>query len=253
MTKLRLISTLLLLPVFAAGCALKPQRVNIASPQSPEVMVCFDALQKSFGIAPIKDERPPVEKAGDKPGGIFLLLWNQRIGNYISGDKDFLDPAATAMPDQIGRSISRSNCFFETKILKEQIPPQPSAEDLLIVLAKEKVDYVLSVELKHFYGQQHQKAYLYLLPAFFVNFFGWGNQAGNAEGRAEMVIVIYETQSGNEVFREKVFTQAYTPVAGAYPQAAQDAFTEASQKISNYIYRFAQLQQGSPVFQPEQI
>ena len=243
--------SLVFVSILLSGCAMKATRVNIAAQQSPEVLVCLDALQRSMGIASIQDDRPPAEKAGGKPHGIYLLLWNQRIGNYMSGNKDFLDLLETSMPEQMGRSISRSNCFVETKTLKTKVGPQPSAEELLVVFSKEKVRYVLVSQVKHFYGQQRQKAYFYAIPAFYVDFFGWGNQAGNAQGHTDIIFILYDTQMGQEVLRERVVTDAFSPIAGAYPQVASESFLEASQKISNHLYRFAQMQQGSPVFKPE--
>ena len=196
--------SILLVLFLSSGCAMKTQKVNLAADTPPQVMVCYDALQKTIGVTPVSDNRPAIEKTGDKPHGIYLLLWNQRIGNYISGDKDFNDSLNAILPDQIGRAISRTNCFYQTKILEAKVPPQPTAEDLLVILGKEKVQYVLTAQVKHLYGQQRQKAYFYAIPAYFVDFFGWGNQVGPSEGHTEILFVLYDTQTGNEVLREMV-------------------------------------------------
>jgi hypothetical protein len=230
---------------------MKASQVNIMSAEAPNVMVCGDALQETVGIAPLIDERPLAEKAGGKPHGIFLLLWNQRIGNYVSGSKDFLDPVEVAMPEQIGRSISRSNCFIQTKVLKSPLRGQPTPEDLLLTFAKEQVRYVLISELKHFYGEQRQKAYFYALPAYFVDLIGSGNEIGPAQGHTEMIVTLYDAKGGSELFKEKILGEANSSISGAYPKVARDSFIDASEKIANQLYRYSQLQQGSVMLQPE--
>ena len=243
----------LLLISTASGCALNAKSVNLVADNPPQVLVCYDALQKTLAIAPPIDERPGVEKAGSEPHGIYLLLWNQRIGNYISGDKDFLDPVAPTMPEQIGRAVSRTHCFYETKTLKTAVPQQPGPEDLLVLFAKEKAHYVLVSRLQHFYGEQRQKAYFYALPLFFVDLFGYANGTDNAQGHTEILFILYDTQLGQEVLREKVVGEANSSMRASFPQMAKESFADASNKAANVLYRFAQLQQGSPVFNAEQV
>lgn len=237
------------------GCAISPHRVAIFSPSKPEVLMCYDALQTSVGVAPLVDHRAAFQKAGAKPRGLYLLLWNQRIGDYVTSDKDFLDASMlSAMSEQIGYHLSKTNCFFETKALTAEVPLQPSPERLLVVLAKEKVRYVLTGELKHFYGKQPQKAYFYALPAYFVDLFGIGSQVGTAKGHTEILFTLYETESGQEVWREEVSGEASSAVAGSYPEVARESFAKASQSLANQLYRFAQLKQGSALIpKPEGI
>lgn len=238
--------------VLVSGCAMKGQRVSLVNQTPPNVLLCGDALQSTLGIAPVVDNRPKAEKVGDKPHGVYLLLWNQRIGDYVTSDKDFLDPVSSSMAQRIGYSISRTNCFFETKVLTTPVPAQPSVADLLTVFVKEKVQFVLVPELKHFYGRQRQKAYFYAVPAYFVNMFGSGNETGTAEGFTEFLFTVYDTQTGQEVWREKITGQSTSPLKGSYPQVAGESFAKASEELANQIYRFAELKQRAvDVPQPE--
>lgn len=244
---------LLILGVAGSGCTIRAQRVSLAFTELPNVKLCGDALQQTIGIAPILDERPAVERTGQNPRALFFLLWNQRTGNYITGDKDFHENIETVMPEAIRHALERSNCFIEAKILPTKVRVQPSAEELLVVFAQQKVRYVLLARLEHFYGEQRQNANFFILPLYFVDVFSMRNQVDSATGHADLVLILYDTQTGQEVLREKVQAEKFSPPEGTYPKAAQEALHEAGQKIANHLYRFVQIQQGSPVFNAENV
>lgn len=234
---------------WVSGCAVHSKPVSFLTSEKPEVLFCGDAMPGTLGIAPVRDSRPAEERLGKKPAGMFLLLWNQRKGDYLTSDKDFLDPVLSTIAERLGYAISRTNCFYETRVLSSKISSQPSQEELLIFLAKEKVDYVLTAELKHFYGRQSQNAHFFALPLYYVDVLGARNDVGVAQGFTEFIFTLYNTRTGFEVWRDKVMADSDSAVVGAYPDVARDSFLGASKKVANELYRFAQMQQGSAIFQ----
>lgn len=228
---------LLMVAFTVTGCAVTPEKISATSSSQPmEVLLCGDALQQTLGIAPIIDNRPEFEKTGQKPKGVFLGVWNQRIGNYVTSDKDFGGDASKTVTQEITKAIEKSNCFFEVKGIEEQLYSQPSAEDLLVVFAKTKIRYVLVVELEHFYGTQHQHSHLAVVPALYVNAASVANSVGAAEGVTELNFSIHDTQTGQEIWRDKAQTATTVQVDGAYPQAAWDSLHEAAEKVAKALY-----------------
>lgn len=231
---------LFLLIIVFNGCAVKTQTVSLSVPADMDIMKCGDAMSTTLGIAPVVDKRPEHERTGKKPKGVYLGVWNQRIGDYITSDLDFAESVPEAIVKQFQQAIEKSNCFFEAKILEGKIPAQPRAEDLLVAFAKYKTRYILTSEVEHFYGTQSQTAHLAVIPAVYVNAASMGNNVGVAQGFTEILFTLYDTQLGYEIWRQKIETMSDTAVEGAYPQAAKESLIEASEKLAHELYHYTQ-------------
>jgi len=223
-----------------AGCAVEAKQVAFQAEGPPEQSIlCEDAKQVTLAIAPIIDQRPVVEKEGETAKGMYLLVYNQRSGRYVSADKDFKGDIHKAMTSTIARYIEKSNCFGDVKILEKPLNAQLGQEDLTLLLAKQNVDYVLIPELKHFFGEQSQNANLLIVPAHFVNAVGWNNEIGKAIGYTEMLATLYDTQVGHEVWREKILGNGQSVEEGAYPEVARDSFIVATKDLTHKLFNFA--------------
>lgn len=226
MNRLKQYGNLLLVVILSAvisGCAVKADRINLTSDLPDLSIKCPDAGQTSIGIAPVIDERPDIEKKGDKAHGLYLLLWNQRKGSYISSDESLGGNVSGQVANLIQTYLKKSNCFRNSSLISTILPKQPGVEHLLVVFAKEKVRYVLVTRIKHLYGEQSQDAHFVLVPAYFVNAASWGNQVFGAIGQTEILFTIYDTQTGQEVWRENILETTESATEGAYIQVAKDA------------------------------
>lgn len=230
----------LLLSLLISGCAVKTTSISLFSPEPPMLLKCGDALSSTLGFAPVLDQRPDHEKTGQKPKGVFLGVWNQRIGEYITSDRDFLDNVPDAFIKQMMYTIEKSNCFYELKVVEEKLPLQPNPEELLVIFAKTKIRYVLLTELKHFYGTQYQHSHLAIIPTPYVSAASHANAVGNAQGFTEMFLTLYDTQMGQEVWRGKIEASADSQIKGDYPQAAKDSLQKASEDAAKMLHQYVQ-------------
>lgn len=222
---------------------MKTNQASFMVHDPPAVLKCGNALDDSLALIPLIDRRPAEEIKGKKPKGVFLLVWNQRIGDYVTSNKSFLEPHQEGMADRLAAAISRTNCFYEVKTVNAKLPNQPTPDDFLPVLAEEKVRYVLVGEIQHFYGKQHQKAYYLLIPALWVNLFFGNNRVDTAVGKTEILFTLYDAKTGSEVWRSNIQSEKSSAMAGSYPQMAMQSFAEVSEKLANQLYDVAQSRQ----------
>lgn len=221
-----------------SGCALKAQQANLFEANKAGHFLCGDASAKKLGIASFFDSRPAVERTGKKANGTYLLLWNQRKGDYVTGDKDFTDLSPQKFAALSNGYISRSNCFVESKVLGSALPLQPSSSDLLVAMAKDKVDYVLTGEIKHLYGTQYQNTGVLVVPALFVNAAGSRSVVGDAEGMVEILFTLYDVKTGNEVWRELVQGTGSSSVHGNYAGVVKEALDDANIRLAEQLFKF---------------
>ncbi len=225
-----------------AGWSVKAEKVSLkdAAVAQADVLRCGDAIQATLAIA----KRPEYEKTGQKPKGVYLGVWNQRIGDYTTSEQDFGGEVLKDVSDVFRNAIEKSNCFFEVKTVEEKISSQPGPEELLVAFSKTRARYILTGELEHFYGTQHQHSHLAVVPALVVNAASVADNVGMAEGVTEAVFALYDTQTGYEIFREKIDGAALTQVKGTYPQAAKDSLVKAAESLAKALYKHAQSLQG---------
>lgn len=226
-----------LLLVFAS-CALKTKQANLFEGNKAGHFLCGDASAKKLGVAAFFDSRPKVERTGKKANGTYLLLWNQRKGDYVTGDKDFTDFSPRKFAELSSQYIAKSNCFIEAKVLGTSLPPQPSSSDFLVALANDKVDYVLTGDIQHLYGTQYQNSGVVVVPAIFVNAAGTRNVVGDAEGMVEILFTLYDVKTGGEVWRELVRGTSSSSVQGNYAGVVKEALDDANVRLAEQIFKF---------------
>lgn len=83
---------LLLTLALLVGCAVKFQPVSLN-----EGLSAKDPRLATIGVLPLQDRRPEEQHAGKKPVLIPLLIWNQRIGDYVTGENAFDDDVAASV------------------------------------------------------------------------------------------------------------------------------------------------------------
>jgi hypothetical protein len=237
----------LIILIFISGCAVTPQQATLDLGTPPDQpLLCGDAHQISLGIAPIIDQRPKVEHSGDKARALYLGVWNQRSGKYVSSDKDFKDQITDTMVKIFSDYITKSNCFRDVKVLQSRVSAQLDPQDLMIISANENVDYLLVIELNHFFGEQSQNTNLLIVPALYVNAASWNNEVGQAIGYTECLATLYDMKSNREVWKEKITGNSESTIEGAYPQVARESLIKASQELTQKLFHFSneQLQIG---------
>jgi len=239
-----LIITILSISIFSA-CAIKTSPTTLQLTAEAISVKCGNASQAPVGIAPAFDERPDAEKEGSKAKGLYLLLWNQRKGNYTSSDKDLGGDIASTVTNLVKETIEKSNCARDVKILTSKMPSQPHVENLLVAFAQDQVKYVLTIHIKHLYGQQGQDAKLIVIPAYFVNAASWGNAVGAANGWTEILFTLYDTNSGYEVWRENIQASTSSLEKGAYAEVAREATIQLLEDFASRFEKAARVTLGA--------
>ena len=231
------------LAVSSSGCAVTSIPAMLVTTEKANVLLCErKAISTSLGVLPIADLRPIEERDGTKPKGLYFLLWNQRMGDYVTSDQDFIDMSEFAMTRRIKMDLAQTYCFSSvTMISKSPSLSVVSHTFLRSIAVQQKLDYILSVELKHLYGKQRQDAYVYIVPAIVFNTFGHDNEVKPATGYTELRFILYDGRTGQRIWQGDVRGRQTVVEDGAYPQAAAESFATASQNLANQFYRFVQL------------
>src|SRR3989338_3047611 len=146
--------------LFLSGCAIATPHLNISQwPVSKRAMYYRDPAPYRLAVLPLVDERPLEERQGKRPAGFFLLVWNRRVGDYVTGDYIYGGSISQQLTDQLSTYLQSAHVFAE--VIQAALPsPQPSsqadADNVQRVAREQVVDYVLGVAVEHFYGSQHQ-------------------------------------------------------------------------------------------------
>lgn len=117
------------------------------------------AAKPRIGVLPLVDARPEVQHLGQSPRLIPLLVWNQRIGAYVTGDEDFTDSVPEAVTKTVARALQSS--FGEAAVLSGD----PDAD----AACASGLAYVASGTIEEFYGTRYQRSYFFL-PVFVVGY-----------------------------------------------------------------------------------
>ena len=219
--------------ILLCGCAVKAAPTKLAISHNSISAKCYGAAQTVLGVAPAFDDRPVPEKEGSKAKGLYLLLWNQRRGSYTSSDRDLGGDVSGSITNLVKETIENTNCVRDVKILSSEFPIQPRPENLLVAFVQDQAKYVLTIQIKHLYGQQDQDTKLVVLPAYFVNAASWGNQVGAASGWAEVLFTLYDSNTGAEVWRENIQETASAAEKGTYAQVAHEATSKLLQTFAS--------------------
>ena len=237
--------TLSILAFGLTGCAIKTPYLNISQwPITKRAMYYRDPLPYRIGVLPLTDHRPAHEQQGKRPFGLFLLLWNRRVGDYYTGDHVFGGNVAERLTEQVSEYLISSNAFAE--VIRTS-PPQGGLElsdaSRISALGREHVvDYLLSGELHHFFGSQSQHTSIFLLPLYFINTFGWQDSKTLPWGNTAIQFVLYDGKTGDITWRRLVEANKTLPRdTDPMSEAALESFADVAGQLATDLreLRFA--------------
>lgn len=176
--------------VFVLSCAWAASGCAVSTPPVKLYAAVSSPASATIGVTPLVDRRPDAEHRGKSPYLIPLLIWNQRIGDYITSDGAFLDDPAEATTRGVATALSGGR-FGPARLLKPtDLSPDDACQDA-------EVRYVASGELQHLYGTLHQGAYLLLTPIFFA----WSFHKSDPHGVAQVRLDVVDCETDEHVYR----------------------------------------------------
>lgn len=235
----RLVSFVGLLSLGLSGCAIATSHLNISQwPVTTYAMYYRDPAPYRLAVLPLVDQRPGQEREGQRPRGMFLLLWNRRVGDYYTGDQIFGGNVAAQLSQQLSAYLTSTHAFAEVIPIPASSAPQGSSispADILALRQAHMVDYVLQGQVQHFFGSQTQHTSIYLLPLYFVSTMGWQDSKTLPWGRTAIQYTLYDGRSGDIAWRQLLEADRTLPrQTDAMSEAALQSFVDvAGQMASN--------------------
>lgn len=221
-----------------SGCSIKTTHLQINEwPIAKRAMYYQEPSPYRVAVLPLADERPSEERDGTRPRGLFLLLWNRRIGDYVTGDRVFGQDVPGQLTGQLTTYLQSANVFAQ---LVPASSPQPSdrvdAAQIRRLGQQEVVDYVLGGAIEHFYGSQHQHTSAFFLPLYFVSTFGWQDSKSLPWGRSTVRFVLYNAQTGDTTWRHRLESDDTLPrETDAMSEAALESFAILAGRLATEL------------------
>lgn len=219
-----------------SGCAIHTPPVNISRwPLSSRAMYYRDALPYRVLVASLADERPANERQGRRAPGMFLLVWNRRVGDYYTGDRLFGGEVGVQLAQQLAGYLQAANVFMEVRY----VPESPRNPDTIRQVSRpHAADYVLTGELQHFFGSQHQHLSVYLLPRYFISAFGWRDSKGFPWGKTAIRVSLCDGKTGEVVWRRQFEASERLPrETDSMADAALESFAEVAEDLTAELRR----------------
>ena len=217
------------------GCAVKTPYLQARQwPVSKRVSYYADPAPFRIGVLPLEDERPVQEQRGKRPGGMFLLLWNRRTGDYYTGDHIFGGTVAPDLTQQLIAHLQATNAFAEVLLLEPPPNFNPGIPEHISRFGRDQVvDYLLRGEIQHFFGSQSQNTYVFLLPLYFVNTFGWQDYKSLPWGKTAIQFTLSDGRNGDMVWRRFIEADWTMPKdTDAMSTAALESFVKAANQLA---------------------
>lgn len=196
-----------LLASSVTGCAIQTPHLAIRNwPVSQRAMYYHEAEPYRLVVLPLTDQRPPHERSGQRAPGMFLLVWNRRVGDYYTGDRVFGGEVTGQLSTQLAVYLQAANTF--THVVT--IPAVPGAVDFANSASVRQLgdghaaDLLLRGELRHFFGSQHQHFSMFALPLYFINAFGWQDSKSLPWGQTTLQCALYDGRSGDMLWRREL-------------------------------------------------
>ncbi len=231
-------SPFILLPLLLAGCSIKTPYVNVSQwPMEQRVMYYSSPSPLRIGVLPLMDHRPVHEQHGQRPRGMFLLLWNRRVGDYYTGDHIFGDQVANRLTDRLVGGLKAANAFAEIVPVAAPSDFDPTNAQQVSRLGQQAVvDYLVYGELEHFFGSQSQHTSTVLLPLYFINSFSWQDSKSLPWGKTAMACRLYDGRSGDMVWRRLIESDRTLPRnTDAMSEAAMYSFVDATGQLAKEL------------------
>lgn len=210
----------------ASGCAIKTPHLPISQfPTIQRAMYFSNPLPYRVIVLPLKDLRPEEERQGKKASAMFLLVWNKRTGDYYTGDRIFGQDVSGQLSDQLAAYLRAANVFSDT------VPPSAG-----IQTTPDEGDFLLSGELQHFYGSQHQNFSMYVLPLYFASAAGWQDAKGLPWGKTSVRFTLSDGLSGDMLWAQLIEADATMPrEKDSMAEAAMESFINAAGQLSTQL------------------
>ncbi|MBI3292360.1 MAG: hypothetical protein HYZ73_06080 [Elusimicrobia bacterium] len=225
--------------VALAGCAIKTPYLNIGQrPIADQAMYFPEALPYRMVVVPFVDKRPDLERRGQQPHSMFLLLWNRRVGDYYTNDSLFGGQINMQLATQLAGYLKSANVFTEVHAVST-LPDGVEVFDasaLQRIAQTHQADYVLAGELQHFFGSQHQHFSMFMLPLYFVSTFGWQNGKGLPWGQTALQVSLYDARRGDLAWRDLIDASDTLPRdTDSMAEAAVRSFTKAASQLATTL------------------
>jgi len=218
-----------------AGCSNKTPHLSLPQwPIAQRAMYYRAAAPYRLGVSPLFDQRPVVERQGQRPAGCFLLVWNRRVGDYYTGDHVFGGQVALHLTEHLIEYLRAANVFADvTPVAPSEALHLSGAGAIGRVGRDHQADYLLGGQLEHFFGSQSQHTSIYLLPLYFVSTFGWHDAKSLPWGRTAIDFTLYEGRTGQIVWRRLIEADHTLPrESDTMSEAAWEAFVETAGRLA---------------------
>ena len=223
-----------------AGCAIKTPYLNISQrPIADQAMYFREASPLRVVVLPFVDKRPDLERQGQRPHSMFLLLWNRRVGDYYTGDALFGGEIGTHLATQTASYLKSANVFTEVNAA----PALPQGfhfthAEVRRLGQEQSADYFLGGEVEHFFGSQHQQFSMFMLPLYFVSSFGWQNGKGLPWGQTTMQVFLYDAQTGDLAWRHQLEASHTLPrETDSMAEAAFESFVTVAGQLATELHQ----------------
>ena len=220
----------------ATGCAIKTPPMSVSQfPVGDRAPYYQQPHAYRVAVLPFEDRRPEVERQGQKPKGVFLLLVNSRVGDYYTGNKHFGANAPVQLAEQLAGYLRKANLFVgvDGPSSLSGLPRRKDANEFKQFAQSKKIDYFLTGEIHHFFGSQHQNAYFYAVPAFYVSLTGWRSSKSLPWGRTVIDFALVDANNGDVVWSEQLQADRTLPKdTDAMTSAAMESFLLVSSNLA---------------------
>ncbi len=220
-----------LLLVSLAGCSVASPPVRLLTESPPRA-----AGEAALGVVPLSDLRPAEQRTGKKPSLVPLLLWNQRIGHWVTGDASFLDAPQAAVSSGVAAALD-GGVFGGARLLPEATAP---GEDVAALCRAEGLRYVAKGSIQALFAYLYQRSYLVLIPTPWVGAIGWQNTRSDPVGVARVHVRVVDCVSSRAVLELELASEDRYPTA-TLSQAAARALGEILEELRLRVH---------PLFRP---
>lgn len=223
--------------VTSTGCAIKTPHLNISRRSVADRAMYFrEASPYRLAILPLLDRRPAHEHQGQRPAGMFLLLWNRRVGDYYTGDHVFGGEVSAQLSRQLTEYLNTAHVFTTVDFLPLEGPDAGHGSPTALSGQGPRADYLLGGELQHFFGSQHQNFSMFALPLYFINTFGWQNGKTLPWGRTAIRAYLYDGQHGDIVWQNHLEASHTLPRdTDSMAEAALESFVTVAGRLATEL------------------
>ncbi len=219
-----------LLILASTGCALKLPVVELYPPIPDQGLLRgYTERPIALGMLPLADQRPTVEREGQRPRLWVFVLYNQRIGTYRTGNEHFARPASVTLSEAL-TDVLHETRFGGARLLEGT--PTRLVSDALETCDETGLDYVGVGSIDSLYGAVDEKTYFGLVPVPFFLFTGWDHSVGDALGVITLDLEIVDCGTRKPAYQRRITRQLR--YAGEGPtHAVRLALVDVLEQIRN--------------------